>query len=331
MIYSIAPSSFDYKTLELPQNNPITHLRSAHIKFFLKYWQGKIPLNISLWLVFFGVLISLSFIESTLLKKLFIDPDKRIQATFISLVLSRGLLFIWLLVGLFRASEKDFLEEGNTLKTRAIQTVLFFSVIFTLVYSIETIQAAIFNKKQHELIEPEALPDKYHIQLENNGTQLLITGELELGITSTVRQLIQSNFSMSRSRIKSVVLNSKGGNVHEGRGLSRTFSEYHLSTYVFDECSSACTTAFIGGDKRIIGNQAKIGFHQYRQDTQKFPKAVPYYDLTAEQERDMSIFRSRHIRQSFLAKMFDQHAGSMWFPDAKELLEAGVIHEVLKE
>ena len=197
-----------------------------------------------------------------MLEKLFTDPDKRIQATFISLIFSRGLLFTWLLVGLFRASEKDYLEQGNTLKTRAIQTVLFFSVIFTLVYSIETIQAAIFNKKQLEFTEPEALPDKYHIQLKNNATQLLITGELELGITTKVRQLIESSFRMSSFKIKSVVLNSKGGNIHEGRGLSLTFSEYHLSTYVFDECSSACTTAFIGGDMRIIGSEAKIGFHQ---------------------------------------------------------------------
>jgi len=60
-----------------------------------------------------------------------------------------------------------------------------------------------------------------------------------------------------------VILESPGGQIYEGRGLSRLFTKHQLDTYSYKECSSACATAYIGGKQRYPGSNDEIGFHQY--------------------------------------------------------------------
>lgn len=292
--------------------------------FVKNYWRGKIPLNFSLWLIFFGLLIVLSLLEPMILERLFADPEKRIHATYISLIATRGIIFIWLFIGLFRANEKDYVEFGNTMKTRAIQAILLFAVLFTLVYSIETLQAAYYNKDQQQFKALKRAPQNYVLTVKDNGKQLYISGDLELGITRAVSELIRLN-----PDIRDVVLESPGGQIYEGRGLSLLFTEMRLDTRVYNACSSACATAFIGGRKRFVGSHAKIGFHQYRQDTDVFKKAVPFYDLSAEQNRDLAIFRSQGVRDGFLRKVFAKESNAMWFPQPAELLRERVVDEIM--
>jgi hypothetical protein len=292
--------------------------------FVKNYWRGKIPLNFTLWLIFLGLLIVLSLLEPLILEKLFADPENRIRATYISLIVTRGIIFIWLFIGLLRANEKDYLEFGNTVKTRAIQALLLTSVLFTLVYSVETLQAAYFNKDQQQFKQVNSVPQNYSLTLKENVKWLYISGDLELGITRKVRELLKLN-----PAIRDVVLESPGGQIYEGRGLSFLFTEMRLNTHVYNACSSACATAFVGGRKRIVGNHAKIGFHRYRQDTSKYYKAVPFYDLNAEQNRDLAIFRSQGVRDGFLRKVFAKESNAMWFPQPSELLRERVVDEII--
>lgn len=295
-----------------------------HIKFLVNYWQGKLPLQLSLWLIFIGLLILVSIVEPLLLNMLFPKPEQQMTATLISLFISRLVIFPWQLVGLFRATEKDYLSHGHAIKTRSIQALMFLSVVFTMIYSIELIQTANFNKQQIQNKIQEIEQINYTLEIQNNGQRLVIKGDIEIGITQAVESLIKKN-----PKLSSVLLESLGGQIYEGRGLSLLFSKKMLDTIVLLECSSACATAFIGGNVRYLGAKAKIGFHQYKQDMGKFPKAVPYHDLKAEQQRDLTLFKSRNISEEFLEKVFDKSANSIWFPNTEELLKAGVVHKMV--
>lgn len=200
---------------------------------------------------------------------------------------------------------------------------------FNLNAGVDSIQKATYKKQQQEDAE-EYLEFKrqqinnYQLTLRNNKTQLVISGEFDIGITKAVSNILRTN-----PQISSIALNSIGGHIYEGRGLSKLFTRQSLDTYVYKECSSACTTAFSGGVKRYIGTSAKLGFHQYKQDLNVHKKSVGYHDAAAEQERDLELFKSRKIKLSFLDKIFNEGADSMWFPSHDELLQANVIHGTL--
>ncbi len=203
------------------------------------------------------------------------------------------------------------------------------AIAYVLSYSISLIQSATYNKKQHELaaeyITFQQQDKNYQLALRNNSTQLVISGEIEIGITKAVSNILKKN-----PQISSIALNSIGGHIYEGRGLSKLFTRQGLDTYVYKQCSSACTTAFSGGKKRYLGSTGKLGFHQYKLDLHKHKRSVGFHDAKAEQERDFELFKSRGIESNFLEKIFNESSDMMWFPNHDELVTARVIDGVIE-
>ena len=266
----------------------------------------------------------MSFFETLILYKLIADPVHLIIATIVSLIITRLIIFPWQLIGLFRATENDYIKHGNTLKTRSIQAVMVLSVLFTLVYILESIQTVIFNKEYIHFIASDKEQSEYKLKIENEGQQLHIQGIFDFGITDSVRKIINDNPDLT-----SVVLESAGGQVYEGRGLSLLIAKHELDTYSYEECSSACATAFIGGKRRHLGSIGKIGFHRYRLESVSYWNYLPFLDIKSEQNKDLAIFESQGVQQTFLDKIFDQTSDKTWFPAQQDLIESGVIHELL--
>lgn len=271
--------------------------------------------------MFLGLLVFLSYFEPLLVKALFQDPHQRINATFISLGITRLIIYPWQFVGLMRAVDRDFLISLSVVKTRAIQAVMVVSVLFTLSYCVEIIQDAYIYKRNLELSNTAIIgPPSYTLNINKEKQQLHIQGDFEIGITNAVISLFEQHPS-----ITSVLLESHGGQVYEGRGLSKFFTRNALDTYVEKHCSSACAAAFVGGQKRFLAKRAKLGFHQYKLDYSAQKKLVPFHKPEDEQKRDLELYRSRGISASFLKKIFAKKPDQMWFPEHVELLEASVI------
>jgi hypothetical protein len=291
--------------------------------YLRSHWRGKLPLGITLWVNTVGLTIVISYTELFVLSKLTADPDRLITLTLVSLFITRLIIFPWQLIGLFRAIEHDFIEYGHYLKTRVLQALGLFAVLFTFVYALEVVQGAIFYKSQLEFYSQlDAQPD-YQIEM-NRDQQLSIRGGLDFGITKAARSILLAN-----PQINAVVLQSRGGQIYEGRGLAKLFTEFGLDTYVYEECSSACATAFIGGKRRYLGTEARLGFHQYSLEKTEHSKILPFYDLGAEQQRDLELFKSHGVDQAFLDRMFDQPSSQIWFPDHTTLYEAQIVHYVI--
>jgi len=196
------------------------------------------------------------------------------------------------------------------------------SVLFTLVYALGSIQVILyFNKAKTNSAESDTKQPEYNLKLEEQGQQLYISGIFDFGITDAVRNVIQAN-----PKLSTIILESKGGQVYEGRGLSKLITKHGLDTYSYKECSSACATAFIGGKNRYLGESGKIGFHRYKMENSAFWYLLPLYDIKSEHEKDLELFKSQGVKQVFLKKVFEQTTDKMWFPSHAELLEASVIH-----
>ncbi len=294
------------------------------MSYLIAHWRGKIPLAITLWVNLVTLLVVISYAELFLLSKLAADPTQLITLTLFSLFLTRLVIYPWQLIGLLRAIEFDYLERKNIMKTRVLQGFALLTILFTLVYCLEVIQGTLFYLKQVESYSRPGEKVAYQLNLSEDQQHLAIRGDLDIGITTAVRSTLAAH-----PQIKSVVLQSRGGQIYEGRGLAKLFTEYEIDTYVYAECSSACTTAFIGGRQRYIGTQAKLGFHQYRVETSRASQFVHFYDLHAEQQRDLALFKARGIDQDFLKRVFDQPASRIWFPDHATLLGALVVHDVI--
>jgi len=294
------------------------------MSFLKAHWLGKLPLGITLWINLVALLIVISCAELFFLPKLAADPSQLLKLTLFSLVLTRLIIFPWQLIGFLRAIEFDYIEHKNFLKTRALQGFALLTIIFTLVYCLEVIQGTLYYIAQVESYSRPGDKVAYQLNVSEDQQNLDIRGDLDIGITRAARSTIEAH-----PEIRSVVLQSRGGHIYEGRGLAKLFTEHGIDTYVYEECSSACTTAYIGGKRRYIGTQGKLGFHQYRVETSKTSQFVQYYNLRAEQQRDLELFMTRGIEQAFLNRVFDQPASRIWFPDHSTLLAAKIAHDVI--
>jgi hypothetical protein len=294
------------------------------VSFLVSHWLGKLPLRTTLWLNLIALLIVISYAELLLLSKLAANPTQLISMTLVSLFFTRLVVFPWQLIGLLRAIEFDYIEHKNIFKTRALQIFALLTILFTLVYCLEVIQGTLYYLKQVESYSRPGNKVAYQLTLSEDQQRLTIRGDLDIGVTTAVRATITTH-----PLIRSVVLQSRGGQIYEGRGLAKLFTEQEIDTYVYAECSSACTTAFIGGKQRYIGTQGKLGFHQYRVETSKTSQFVHFYDLRAEQQRDLALFKARGIDQVFLNRVFDQPASRIWFPDHATLRGAQVVNDVI--
>lgn len=280
----------------------------------------------SLWIILIGLSLLISIAELFLISKFTAFPAHLLQVTIASLLVTRFLIFPWQLIGLFRAAENNFIEHGNILTLRAAQFLGLLMILISLVYILEVVQSAMFYKRQSSLYSDTPVAPQYVLSLAERGRQLKISGGLDYGISKDVEAMLKVN-----PDVTSVMLSSPGGQIYEGRGLAKLFIRAQLDTYVYEECSSACATAYIGGVNRYLGPQGKLGFHQYKMDRTRFKKAVSFYDPVKEQQRDRALFQSRGVDRVFLNSMFQTNAEGIWFPPRQVLLEAGVVLSVLSE
>ncbi len=131
---------------------------------------------------------------------------------------------------------------------------------------------------------------------------------------------------MRQHCVKGIILDSAGGRIYEGRELSKIILINGLDTYTLNGCYSACGTAFISGNKRYIAKGANLAFHQYHLGGKNLD---PYADVSSEQQNDLKIYQRRGISQGFIDKIFKAKQNDLWYPTIEEMLDAGVVHEVV--
>ena len=290
------------------------------ISYIKDHWHGRQSLSWSLFVNFIALRVLIFLVQELLTPAEGQDYHDERLWVFAAIFVFHGVIFVWQAVGVLRAAEAFIKARGATAGLWATQLLAAIGLFLVLSYS--------FGAWQMTLPAPDPLQQlaeldaerraKYTLKLDASTATLTLAGTLELGITKAFKTIIEAN-----SDIQRVVLFSTGGNIYEARGLSQVIRRNGLATHVPKECSSACTTVFVGGVHRSVADNGRLGFHQYRIDADY---AVLAADPAREQERDHQLFRQAGVAQWFIDRMFRRSADQMWYPDRSELLDAGVIN-----
>lgn len=291
-------------------------------RYIVSHWRGQQGLAWSFLVNLVGVRAAIFVLQEIAKPAQYQDYHDWAPAVLIAAFFLHGIVFVWQAVGVIRAGEAHIVDHGGIALHWGGQLGLLIAFWFTASYSLQawqmTIEAPDYKNFAATMQAERAA--KYMIAAQPDGV-LSIRGTLELGITRRLAALLAQD-----GEIYEIALSSEGGNIYEARGLSRLFRENGLTTTVTDECSSACTTAFIGGRKRQLRPGAKLGFHQYRIMASYHVLGA---DPRAEEKKDQQLFLEAGVSRDFVSRMHSAAPGSMWYPEAGELLDAGVITESL--
>lgn len=291
--------------------------------YLRKHWFGRQELAWSFWINFALLCAAINLVEPFIRP---LAPDRSWLSLGLAsayLIIGHLIIYPWQVIGLIRACNRFLKQSGDTVVVTAAQGAIVVSMIAGLVTMSTTLQS-MFATPQKTALElaindVDARVPGYEIALIANRALIRIDGEFDIGLTRDLEALLSQEPAIS-----GIVLNSDGGRIFEARGVAKLIGEHELATYVYRICQSACTTAFIAGNRRHLGEQGRLGFHQYRL------KAIhPFIDITAEQEKDQAFYLAQGIAPNLLAEIYKTPHDSMWYPDPSELLSANVVHQVI--
>jgi ATP-dependent protease ClpP protease subunit len=97
----------------------------------------------------------------------------------------------------------------------------------------------------------------------------------------------------NRHVVPSVYLKSKGGYLSDGFKVGELFSRYGVQTVIGDgdECMSACSTAFLGGQFRAMVGSAKLMVH------------APYYYLNRYTIECQSTVQAANLKNYYIKRL----------------------------
>jgi hypothetical protein len=290
------------------------------VNYFQKHWRGELSLALSFWinLVLCNLLI---YLLSSLPAFTTIDIHPKTGAlVYLGMVLAWSLLlFPWQVIGVWRAAIHHVEKSGRMLLARCTQVLVILLLLQTLVSLYNSMPA---YKELYKMVFAEDPIANYTIAPVKDDTLLHITGNFGFGLADAVADLLEKNPGMT-----GVIIDSTGGRLFEGRELAKLILRNNLDTYTLRGCYSACSTAFVAGRKRYLVLGANLGFHAYGVSSANLRSMV---DIQHEQEKDLRIYRQQGVSQEFLDRLFSAEHDSMWFPEIDELIEANIVHEVVR-
>ncbi len=284
-----------------------------------RHWRGEQSLFLCFWVNFVGLRLLIWFIplQPTLLNLTLLNPLP--LAISLGLMATDLLVFIWQTVGLIRCGEKHVANQGGMALvwgTYAAIIVAFFAVgtqwmaLYQL--TMQPAQTELFTTRMDRLHA-----SRYTLTISDDGHTMHFNGTISLGSSKALQRSLNINPGVTE-----LILRSDGGNIYEARGMAAMIMQRQLNTHTEQECSSACTIVFMAGLKRTLGQTGKLGFHGYRLETDTF---IPNVDIAKEQEKDRQFFLARKISAPFLNRIYNETYSSIWYPDRRQLIDAGII------
>lgn len=172
------------------------------------------------------------------------------------------------------------------------------------------------------------------VSLSTDGQTLYLVGMLLDGAYQQVDAALRAAPKVSR-----VHLSSSGGFTIEGRLVAALIRKHRLDTYVEYYCASACTQVFAAGRERVLGPQARLGFHQavmidragatagVRPGTDRKLEPTLVFGVNGNDTLRLA-YEMAGTKPAFIAKALSYDYENMWLPDGAELLESGLVTRV---
>jgi len=290
---------------------------NSRTSYISKHWNGGHSLSRSFWINNILLNVVMASVGTYWIFSGARTEDPVLLARTILAMTMAGYIVVypWQTIGLWRAANRSTLERNK----------VFWSVVVKILIVVGIVTSLLNVSSERQFYE-DLYYDSFQLtKVENyNVTHdkdtIYLNGDLDYGISQEVKGILEDI-----TTIDNIVLNSNGGLLFEGSELSRLILTHSLNTYTLKGCLSACTIAFISGNKRFIKKGARLGFHQYSyyREMSKI-EALPLFNL---QTSDANFFRKRGVNVEFTNNMYRAPPDDMWYPTETELFENGLVHE----
>lgn len=140
--------------------------------------------------------------------------------------------------------------------------------------------------------------------------QVKVEGPFGAGTARELRRVLDVSPDVQFVQLES----STGGLVDEGLGIYDLLRARHLSTFTQTACVSACTIAYMGGERRFLGQNASLQFHEWERDGVRVER---------DSEMGRRLLVASGVSTEFAARAFSGH--ELWAPDRATLVAAGVV------
>ena len=149
-----------------------------------------------------------------------------------------------------------------------------------------------------------------------------------------IDRILRHNFDL-----RTVVLESEGGDLYAGLELGRMLLNFAMNTRVDVFCESACAYMFLGGTERILGRGGRLGFHRswwaaenmrtyFRKERESNGWETRFdfaswvvEDTTNDVYLIQTYMLDRGVDPYFAVRSQQAEASDMWYPYPHELLQ----------
>jgi len=153
------------------------------------------------------------------------------------------------------------------------------------------------------------------VHVSEDGREITVSGRFEPGLEKRFREVLDRASNVQRVR-----LYSGGGYVSVAGAIRNDIAERRIDTFVDSQCASACTIAFLAGQRRIVTHNARLGFHRFSRQGKDTGVGEPML---------MRYYWVAGIAQGFIDRVAITPPEEVWYPAVEEMRAAGVITEVL--
>jgi hypothetical protein len=287
--------------------------------YIRRHWQGELPLGQTYWVntVLLSFLLQVPWYglyENYL--DTWITASPRIVGAFVVIYWVLLLVItIWQYVGLWRSARSHIAKTKRSFWARTTQIIVVIGVIASINIFIGTAWPQI--KEFSQIVFGFGDYGGFTVRVIRQGKEIEVIGGMAFGLTEEVKRQLDAN-----PEVRVIHLNSIGGRIAEARVLRQLIQTRNLITYSSRGCQSACASAFMGGQIRILNRNVRLGFHQ-----PSFAGLTPA-QIENEIEGERKYFLSRGVDKAFVQKAFSTPNKEMWTPSPEELLRARVITQI---
>jgi hypothetical protein len=276
--------------------------------FFDRQWRGELSLWLSYWVMPLPVYLVWRMLPLTVLDIVAEDDTFGVAVALTSAWLVVVAASVWYFVGAWRAAGNYLLRGGKARWAHGARASLLVSAL---------VQAAMFIGVVIPDIRyawaGDASAGGHRIGILGVGTELAFDGWFDAGAAGEIEAALNAN-----RRVTLIHLNSPGGRIEEALQVRDLIAARGLNTYVDTECASACAFAFVGGAKRYLGMDAKLGYNSGHRNGL----------LTSTGEDESRDLLARGITPMFVRRVMATPKSTTWWPTVHQLLEGHVIDAV---
>jgi ATP-dependent protease ClpP protease subunit len=285
-------------------------VRSPRVGYFRSHWRGDLPLAAA---VIVSAALVWGLVEAVRLAGHFFPYTEEPTTAALLWLLEVALLVVgvlWWGMGVQRAAVRS-VDKGGSMFVAFLTGVVGYGAF---------IWVGMFWLNSARFVWPDVRAtltgDLHPAVITLAGAQLTVQGDMEFGTMRAVRETLAAH-----PEVRIVRLESRGGRVAEGLALGRLIADRNLDTLVTGECSSACVTAFVGGNRRIIGPAARIGLHSAGGG------GISAANVAKANRASDTFMAARGVDARILARGAATANDDIWFPEQSVLLASALANE----